>query len=55
MASSAFIELFEETLFVCAAQEDELSAKEGPVDVEALRRRELLSLGPGRRLSLIIQ
>jgi LysR family hydrogen peroxide-inducible transcriptional activator len=28
-ASSAFMELFEETLFVCAAQEDELSAKEG--------------------------
>jgi LysR family hydrogen peroxide-inducible transcriptional activator len=54
-ASSAFMELFEETLFVCAAQEDELSAQNGPVDVEALRGRELLSLGPGHRLSLIIQ
>jgi LysR family hydrogen peroxide-inducible transcriptional activator len=54
-ASSAFMELFEETLFVCAAQEDELSAQKGPVDVEALRGRELLSLGPGHRLSVIIQ
>ncbi|KCZ88979.1 LysR substrate-binding domain-containing protein [Hyphomonas jannaschiana] len=54
-ASSAFMELFEETLYVCAAQEDELSAEKGPVDVEALRGRELLSLGPGHRLSLIIQ
>lgn len=54
-ASSAFMELFEETLFVCAAQEDELSAKKGPVDLDALRGRELLSLGPGHRLSLIIQ
>ncbi len=53
--SSAFMELFEETLFVCAAQEDELSAKKGPVDLDALRGRELLSLGPGHRLSLIIQ
>ena len=54
-ASSAFMALFEETLFVCAAQEDDLSAKTGPVDLDALRGRELLSLGPGHRLSLIIQ
>jgi len=53
--NGAFMELFEETLFVCAAQEDELSAKSGPVDLEALKGRELLSLGPGHRLSLIIQ
>ena len=53
--NGAFMELFEETLFVCAAQEDELSAKSGPVDLDALKGRELLSLGPGHRLSLIIQ
>jgi LysR family hydrogen peroxide-inducible transcriptional activator len=53
--NGAFMELFEETLVVCAAQEDELSAKSGPVDLEALKGRELLSLGPGHRLSLIIQ
>ena len=49
------MELFEETLYVCAAQEDDLSRKSGPVDLEALKGRELLSLGPGHRLSLIIQ
>ena len=49
------MELFEETLYVCAAQEDELSRKTGPVDLDALKGRELLSLGPGHRLSLIIQ
>jgi LysR family hydrogen peroxide-inducible transcriptional activator len=54
-AGGASMELFEETLYVCAAQEDELSSKTGPVDLEALKGRELLSLGPGHRLSLLIQ
>ena len=49
------MELFEETLYVCAAQEDELSQEDGPVDLSALKGRELLSLGPGHRLSVIIQ
>ncbi len=49
------MELFEETLYVCAAQEDELSRKTGPVELDDLKGRELLSLGPGHRLSLIIQ
>ena len=49
------MELFEETLYVCAAQEDELSRRTGPVELDALKGRELLSLGPGHRLSLIIQ
>ena len=54
-ANGECMELFEETLYVCAAQEDELSRKSGPVDLDALKGRELLSLGPGHRLSLIIQ
>lgn len=53
--SGECMELFEETLYVCAAQEDDLSRKGGPVDLDALKGRELLSLGPGHRLSLIIQ
>ncbi|MEZ5947216.1 MAG: LysR substrate-binding domain-containing protein [Hyphomonas sp.] len=47
--------LFEETLYVCAAQEDPLSQEEGPVSLDALKGRELLSLGPGHRLSVITQ
>ena len=47
--------LFEETLYVCAAQEDPLSRDTGPVDLDALKGRELLSLGPGHRLSVITQ
>ncbi|MEZ6012417.1 MAG: LysR substrate-binding domain-containing protein [Hyphomonas sp.] len=53
--NGACMPLFEETLYVCAAQEDEISSKTGPIDLEALKGRELLSLGPGHRLSLIIQ
>ena len=53
--NGASMELFEETLYVCAAQEDALSQESGPVDLDALRGRELLSLGPGHRLSVLIQ
>lgn len=49
------MDLFEETLYVCAAQEDDLSQAGGPVGLDALKGRELLTLGPGHRLSLIIQ
>lgn len=47
--------LFEETLYVCAAQDDVLSTGSGPVSLKELKGRELLSLGHGHRLSVTIQ
>ena len=53
--NSESMSLFQETLFICAAPDDELSQGEGPVDISALQGRELLSLGFGHRLSVVIQ
>ncbi|RAN36358.1 LysR substrate-binding domain-containing protein [Hyphomonas pacifica] len=52
---AASMPLYQETLYVCAAQEDVLSQAKGPIGIEALKGRELLSLGFGHRLSVIIQ
>ena len=49
------MQLFDEQLFVCAAYDDPLSQEEGPIDLEALKGREILSLGYGHRLSLTVQ
>lgn len=47
--------LFDEQLFVCAANEHELSSRAGPVGFEELKDREILTLGNGFRLSMIVQ
>lgn len=52
---TASMHLFDEQLYVCAANEHELSAQAGPVGFEELRGREILTLGNGFRLSLIVQ
>ena len=50
-----YMTLFDEVLYVCAARDDPLSTSRGPVALEELEEREVLSLGYGHRLSLIVQ
>ena len=50
-----FMQLFDEVLYVCAANDDPLSAQQGPIVLSDLKGREILSLGYGHRLSLIVQ
>ncbi|RKQ71698.1 LysR family transcriptional regulator [Litorimonas taeanensis] len=53
--NSASMHLFDEKLFVCAANEHVLSSQTGPVGLDELRGHEILSLGNGYRLSGIVQ
>ncbi|MEM9178733.1 MAG: LysR substrate-binding domain-containing protein [Pseudomonadota bacterium] len=46
--------LFEEHLWICAAPDDELAGS-GPVGLDDLKDRELLSVGQNHRLSRIVQ
>ena len=52
---AASMHLFDEVLYVCAAPDDPLSVTDGPVSLEDLVGREILSLGFGHRLSMIVQ
>lgn len=47
--------LFTETLWACAAPDDPLSAGKGPIPLEALRARPLLSLSSEFRLAHIVE
>lgn len=49
------VELFRENLWICAAQDDPLANSDAPVIPKDLGGRELLSVGLGHRLSLIVQ
>lgn len=49
------IALFTETLWICAASDDPLSAKKGPVKLEDLAGRPLLALSPEFRLADIVE
>jgi LysR family hydrogen peroxide-inducible transcriptional activator len=46
--------LFEERLWICAAADDPL-AGDGPVAIDDLKGRDLLTVGSGHRFSLIVQ
>lgn len=46
--------LFDEQLWACAAPDDPMSAENGDLPISALKNRQLLSLGPGHRLSQLI-
>jgi LysR family hydrogen peroxide-inducible transcriptional activator len=48
------VPLFDEQLWSCAAPDDPMSASSAPLSLSALKDRELLSLGPGHRLSQLI-
>lgn len=50
-----YAHLFTERLYACAPPEDELSEGEGPIKLEQLKGRQLLTLGEGHRLSGIAQ
>lgn len=50
-----YAHLFTERLYACAPPEDELTQGEGPIRLEHLRGRQLLTLGQGHRLSEITQ
>jgi len=50
-----YAHLFTERLYACAPPEDELTRGEGPIRLEQLRGRQLLTLGQGHRLSEITQ
>lgn len=50
-----YAHLFTERLYACAPPEDELTRGEGPIRLEHLRGRQLLTLGQGHRLSEITQ
>jgi LysR family hydrogen peroxide-inducible transcriptional activator len=52
---AAAMHLFDERLYVCAAREHDLSRRAGPVALDELKGREILTLGRGYRLSLIVQ
>lgn len=47
--------LFSETLWACSAADDPLSEKEGPVSLDDLSSKPLLSLSPDFRLAKIVQ
>ena len=47
------LSLFHEHLWICAAHDDPLSQDSGPVSIEALKDKDLLTLGAGHRLSSI--
>lgn len=48
------MDILEEHLWICAAPDDELSLSDGPLKLEALAGRPLLTLGEGHRLSQLI-
>lgn len=50
-----YAHLFTERLYACAPPDDELTQGEGPIRLEHLRGRQLLTLGQGHRLSEITQ
>lgn len=47
-------QLFDEELWACAAPDDPISASTAPLNISALKDRQVLSLGPGHRLSELI-
>ena len=49
------VPLFSETLWACAAPDDPLSSQTGPVGLEALKGKPLLSLSPEFRLARIVE
>lgn len=49
------IYLFHEELWICSADEDSLSRQTGPVQLDELKGKPLLTLGAGHRLSSIIE
>ncbi|WP_019962244.1 hydrogen peroxide-inducible genes activator [Woodsholea maritima] len=51
---SPHFSLFEERLWACMPPDDDLAQDKGPLDPMALRHRELLSLGMGHRLTLLV-
>ena len=53
--NSEHMVLFDEALYVYAAQDDPISSKSGPISLNDLKGRDVLSLGYGHRLSLIVQ
>jgi len=53
--NTASMHLFDERLFVCAANENALSRRPGPVGFEELTGREILTLGNNYRLSQVVQ
>ena len=46
--------LFDEQLWACAAPDDPMSSETGKLPITALKNRQLLSLGPGHRLSILV-
>ena len=50
-----YAHLFTERLYACAPPDDELTQGEGPIRLEHLKGRQLLTLGQGHRLSEITQ
>lgn len=53
--NSESIQLFDEQLYACAAPDDPIAAGTGPMSLSELKGREVLSLGYGHRLSLVVQ
>lgn len=49
------MQLFDEQLYACTASDDPIAEETGPMNISALRGREILSLGYGHRLSAVVQ
>ncbi|MEL6830461.1 MAG: LysR substrate-binding domain-containing protein [Pseudomonadota bacterium] len=49
------LELFNEDMWVCVSDDDPLAQTIGPVSLNNLEGRTLLTLGPGHRLAIIVQ
>ena len=47
--------LFNEDMWICVSEDDPLAGREAPVKLSELEGRTLLTLGPGHRLSIIVQ
>ena len=47
--------LFKEDMWICVSADDELATHQDPVTLNELDGRTLLTLGPGHRLSIIVQ
>ena len=51
---SPYMALFEERMWACMALDDDLAQDTGPLEPSALKHRELLSLGMGHRLTMLV-
>jgi LysR family hydrogen peroxide-inducible transcriptional activator len=49
------MQLFDEQLYACTASDDPIAEETGPLEISALKGREILSLGYGHRLSMVVQ